>query len=221
MWLELDHALGEGNLSVRQYNLMIGLTLFWGLGINALICVFCTDFFLSINPVALIVGYFISAIIGIVMAKGSGSAIVSFIGYNLVVLPVGAVLSVALAEYAPGMVQNAIVSTAIVCLMMIIVATIKPSLFEGLGSTLFIALSLSIVVEFFMMLFGVHLAIMDWVVLIIFCGYIGFDWNRANSYAPTADNAIDSALELYLDIINIFLRILSIMARSNSRRGRN
>ena len=53
----------------------------------------------------------------------------------------------------------------------------------------------------------------DWVVAAIFCGYIGYDWGRANAIPKTLDNAIDSAASLYIDIIILFMRILRIMAR--------
>lgn len=221
MWIELEHSLGEGTLSFRKYNALIGATILWGLVINAIICKFFADVVMSINPIALIIGYFISAIAGILIARSSMNAFVSFIGYNLVVLPIGAILSLAVSQYNPALVANAMFSTAVVVTAMLVLAVVWPGLFEGLGGTLFAALLLSIVVELVLMLFGMDLAIMDWVVLIIFCGYIGYDWNRANCYAPTADNAVDAALELYLDIINIFIRILSIMGRSNSRSGRN
>ena len=49
--------------------------------------------------------------------------------------------------------------------------------------------------------------------LMFFLGYIGFDWSRANSIPKTLDNAVDSAASLYMDIINLFLRILRIMGR--------
>ena len=38
-----------------------------------------------------------------------------------------------------------------------------------------------------------------------------------DSLSVGAHNAIDSALDVYLDIINLFLRILRILARSRSR----
>ncbi len=53
----------------------------------------------------------------------------------------------------------------------------------------------------------------DWVVVLIFCGYIGYDWGRANQIPKTLDNAVDSAAALYMDIINLFLRILRILGR--------
>ena len=59
--------------------------------------------------------------------------------------------------------------------------------------------------------FGFKAPIMDWIVIILFCGYVGFDWGRANMIPKTVDNAIDSSAALYMDIINIFIRVLSIL----------
>ena len=60
---------------------------------------------------------------------------------------------------------------------------------------------------------GVHTTIFDFIVVIIFCGYIGYDWARAQEYNPTLDNAIDSAADIYVDVINLFVRILSIIGK--------
>jgi FtsH-binding integral membrane protein len=64
--------------------------------------------------------------------------------------------------------------------------------------------------------FGGSPAIIDWIVVLIFCGYIGYDWGRANQIPKTYDNAVDSAAALYMDIINLFLRILRILGRSRN-----
>jgi FtsH-binding integral membrane protein len=80
---------------------------------------------------------------------------------------------------------------------------------------IFIALLAVIIVELVeIFIFGVHHGIIEWMVAIIFCGYIGYDWSRANSIPRTLDNAIDSAAALYMDIINLFLRILRIMGEA-------
>ena len=56
--------------------------------------------------------------------------------------------------------------------------------------------------------------IIVYIVVLIFCGYIEYDWAKANTQRKTIDNAIDSATELYIDIINLFIRILRILARA-------
>ncbi|MDA3846221.1 MAG: Bax inhibitor-1 family protein, partial [Vallitaleaceae bacterium] len=63
------------------------------------------------------------------------------------------------------------------------------------------------------LIFKQSYGIIDWIVAIIFCGYIGYDWGRANMIPKTLDNAIDSAAALYMDIINLFLRVLRILGR--------
>jgi FtsH-binding integral membrane protein len=54
---------------------------------------------------------------------------------------------------------------------------------------------------------------LDWAVVLIFCGYIGYDWGKAQRQEKTIDNAVDSAAAIYMDIINLFLRILRILGR--------
>ncbi|MNG09375.1 Inhibitor of apoptosis-promoting Bax1 [compost metagenome] len=97
---------------------------------------------------------------------------------------------------------------------MMALGTLYPRFFQKIESALFWALLIAIVVELVqVMVFKVKLEIMDWIVAVIFCGYIGVDWGRANSIERTVDNAIDSAACLYLDIINLFIRILEIMSK--------
>lgn len=57
-------------------------------------------------------------------------------------------------------------------------------------------------------------AIFDYAVVLLFSAYIGYDWAKANRYQRTVNNAIDSATDLYMDIINIFIRILAILNRN-------
>ena len=195
-------------LTSKQYNLAIGAILLWGFAINVIICMFFQDIFVTWNPVAVIIGYFVAAIIGLCMNKFSDNTIISFIGYNLVILPVGVVLSISLEDYYVSSVLYAFIQAALITLLMIIIATIKPEIFESMGQTLFICLTGAIVIEFIMVLVGVNPRWWDWIVALIFCGYIGYDWTEAQKKRKTLDNAVDSAVDLYLDIINLFVRLL-------------
>ena len=51
----------------------------------------------------------------------------------------------------------------------------------------------------------------DYIFILIFSLYLGYDWCKAQYYPKTYDNAIDSALDIYLDVINLFIRLLSIL----------
>ena len=56
---------------------------------------------------------------------------------------------------------------------------------------------------------------MDYIVALIFCGFIGFDWAKAQVFPKTLDNAVDSAADIYVDVANLFIRILAITGKSN------
>jgi FtsH-binding integral membrane protein len=204
-------------LSASMYNLVIGLTLLWGFAVNAyLVNTVPAESLIGINPWLFFGGYFACCIAGVLMFSMSSNPLVSFIGYNLVVVPFGLVLTMLLSQYEPDLVQDAINATAIVTLLMMALSTAFPRFFAGLGSILFISLLCAIIAEVVLIfVFKTHLSIMDWIVALIFCGYIGFDWYRANNIPRTLDNAIDSAAALYMDIINLFIRILQIISNKN------
>ena len=195
-------------LTSKQYNVAIGVILLWGFAVNVIMCIFFQDVFITWNPVAVIIGYFVVVIIGICMSVFSDNTIISFIGYNLVILPVGVVLSISLEDYYVSSVLYAFIQAALITLLMIVIATINPEIFESMGQTLFICLTGAIVIEFIMVFVGVNPRWWDWIVALIFCGYIGYDWAEAQKKRKTLDNAVDSAVDLYLDIINLFLRLL-------------
>ena len=51
----------------------------------------------------------------------------------------------------------------------------------------------------------------QWDILVagLFCLYIGYDWGKAQALPKTADNAVDMCVGLYLDVINLFMSLLS------------
>lgn len=195
-------------LTNKQYNIAIGIILLWGFLVNTIMCIFFQDSFSRLNPTMVLIGYFVVALVGICMSVFSNNPIVSFIGYNLVVLPVGVVLSICLKDYYISSIVQAFILTTAITSILIIVSSIKPEIFLSMGKTLFICLSGTIIIEFIMILFGNVPKWWDWIVALLFCGYIGYDWAEAQNKTKTLDNAIDSAVDLYLDIINLFLRLL-------------
>jgi len=130
------------------------------------------------------------------------------------VVPFGLVLNIIVSAYDPVLVFSAIKVTAIVTAIMMFAGSLWPAFFRRIIGALTIALFAVIIVQLveIFVLKQQH-GIIDWVVVVIFCGYIGYDWGRANAIPKTVDNAIDSAAALYMDIINLFVRILRIMGR--------
>ncbi|WP_133406752.1 Bax inhibitor-1 family protein [Parashewanella tropica] len=197
------------------YNLIIGLTLLWGFAVNwFMVAHIPVDSIRSIDPIIFFIGYFASCFFGIYLFNSSDKPIVSFIGYNFVVVPFGLIINLVVSQYDPDLVLEAIKMTGMVTFVMMLLGTMYPAFFNKIAGGLTIALLCVIIVELIQIfIFKKHYGIMDWIVALIFCGYIGYDWARANAIPKTVDNAIDSAAALYMDIINLFLRILRILGR--------
>ena len=216
VWDRTAIGINESDLlSPAAYNVAIGMVLFWGFGVN---------FYMvqNIPPEAamqfgfwpFMIGYIACCFAGVMLYSRSDNPAISFVGYNLVVLPFGLVINTIVAGYSPGVVLEAIRVTAGVTIVMMCLGSMYPAFFQRISGALTMALLGVIIVEmvgyFF---FDFHHGIFDWAVAAIFCGYIGYDWGRANQIPKTLDNAIDSAAAIYMDVINLFLRVLRIMGR--------
>ena len=203
-----------GSLSHSGYNALIGLILLYGFGVNVILVNTCAELVASIQPLALIIGYLVLCFTGIAISRKSNNPIISFVGYNLVVVPIGLVLSVALQGISETLVFNALITTAGVVLLMLVASTVYPKVFLSLGRALGITLLIVIIVELILALTGTTTpTFLDVIVALLFCLYIGYDWAKAQDQDFTTDNAVDACVGLYLDIINLFLRILSLYSR--------
>lgn len=214
---------GDVEISERTYNLVIGGVLLYGFLVNCFMVAFLSDAafnFVYNNTLMFYISYFVMCIAGGLMVHRSSNPVISFIGYNFYVIPLGLIISASLQMLsyagATDIVVTAFGITAIVTIAMMVASTLFPSFFLSLGRTLFVTLAITVILELILALAGASLGIIDYVVVLIFCGYIGYDWARANTMVRTVDNAIDAAAELYVDIVVLFMRLLRILARSNN-----
>ena len=211
---------GETEISERSFNLIIGGVLLWGFLLNyAMVALFgaqVSQMVARSNPFVFLIGYLAMVIVGSIMIS-KDSSVLSFVGYNLIALPIGVVICACLQGMPVSIVQSALLVTAIVTLSFMILATVFPGFFLSMGRTLGVALLITIVAELLStLIFRAASSLFEWVFVAIFSLYIGYDWARANTCARTTNNAIDLAANLYLDIVNLFLRILEIMGRRNN-----
>ena len=204
-------------VSPERYNLILGGTLLWGFVMNVLFCLFFSRAVARIDFTWILVPYAVLALTGILLNTFSHKPLWSFVGYNLVVLPLGLVLSALIAEEGSAAVRETFQITAAVAAGMLLLSNWKPDFFSRLGPCLLGALLIAVAAELLTFFLGGGLVLTNALVALIFCGYIGYDWARAQQRPKTADNAIDSACALYLDIINLLLRVLASRSRSRRR----
>ena len=211
-------------ISDQKFNLILGGCLLWGFLVNVILCTVFSDSILALavnNYIVFLIAYFVLVIVGCTMVNKSDNPTVSFIGYNLIVIPIGMIISMSLSLYVAAgyasIIPMAFGITGAVTLTMMFISSCFPDFFASntLGKTLGITLLVTIVIELILLITGVgSLGIIDYIVVLIFCGYIGYDWAKANQGPKTVDKAVDAAAMLYVDIANLFLRIMRILARA-------
>ena len=202
----------------RLYNgIMMGVLL-WGLLVNVVLCAVAGDVLDRINPIVFLIGYVVLAFGGIALAAKSDNPWISFLGYNMVVLPFGLVIASLVAEaggIGSDVVTYAFLYTLLITLGISGAALAFPQLFQKLGGALLGCLVGMIICEIVLVILGVDQVWADWVVAGIFSLYIGYDVYRSQQFAKTVDNAVDCALDIYLDIANLFIRLLRILSKKD------
>ncbi len=213
----LNSGVGD-QIGVRRYNAVMLLTLLWGFLVNTVMVYYFAipimRLLSGVGPLWIFIGYFVLAIAGIAISARSTNPWISFLGYNLLVLPIGVLLCLILPGIPVAIVTKALLLTGIVTATMTLLGLVAPNVFLGMGRTLFIALIVGILAELVAtFLFHYTGTAFDWLFVVLFSGYIGYDVAKSQIYPKTVDNAVDCALDIYLDIINIFIRLLALLSR--------
>lgn len=170
----------------------------------------------TLSILGLILLGFVLPIAGCFMAMSDNLGI-SFIGYNMITIPFGLILGPVVNQYAPDVVQNAVLLTAMITGVMGFAGITYPNFFRSIGSSLFVAL-IGLVVVRLIAIFVPTLnsfGIIDYAAAGIFSLYIGYDMFRATEATRSVGSALKIAVSLYLDIINLFLSLLSIFGNDN------
>ncbi len=207
--LKLGRTVGK-EITERKYYNLIGLNLAYGLIANMLLVAMFGDVARHMNMWVFILIYFISCIGGTVLMSTSNNVATSFIGYNMIVIPVGLLLAVALPNYNLMDIAFAFGEALAITTIMILISNVKPNIFRKMGSALIMALLVFIIVECILLLFGFNFILMDFIAVGIFTLLVGYDWAKAQEYHKSSVTAILVASSLYLDIVNLFLRLLNI-----------
>lgn len=202
-------------LDNKKFNLILGLVIAYGVGVNVLTCALLNSVeFTNTMTIVTCVVAFVLGIGGIFVAQ-SNKPSMSFLGYNMLVIPFGVMLSTTVRLYEPHIVLEAFVITFLIMLLMITVSSMFPDVFKNMGVVLFTVLCGLIVAYLVFYLLGINTLVLSWISAGLFSLYIGYDWVMAQSGPKTLDAAIDAALGIYLDIVNLFLDLLRILGEAD------
>ena len=217
----IANAKSTDIISSKKFNMLYGGMLIYSFLINAIMIMFFFDpiYELTSNGLGFFLIYFAMIIVGNIMIKKSEEIVVNFIGFNLVDVALGFVVTTVVDTFIvygySKVIATAFFATAAITFTMILLSNIFQNFFNSIGTTLGIILIITIIVELILAFTGIFYTFTDYLILFIFCGYIGYDWARANTCEKTTRNAIYMACEMYINIVNVFIRLISILSRAN------
>ena len=219
---------GANEISKNLFALLVSLFTAIGVGSSAVAAYYCQKLVLT-WPILIgvlvigIVGILIahrSDNVGILIAHRSDNPAVSLIGLLMVAIPLGCITGPVVALYTPVSVFTIFLVTTAMVVVLGLVGAVIPDNLESWGSWLLGALLVLLVGYFIIPLSSFvgmpmtqALNIWDWIGVAIFAFLIVYDWNRAMRVPRTVDNAVDCGLAIYLDFINIFIRLLRLYAQ--------
>lgn len=207
-------------LSARSYNLVISGLLFIGFCVMAIGSYFTGTmafqrFYSSLGGAfAVLIGSLVLSVGGMLMissATKNQSVGLAVAGYVIFIVSFGFTASLGLAYYDLPTIQTAFAVTAGITLVFGALGLMFPAFFQKLTGIVFGALLAVCLVEIVLAIMGVHQTITDWIVIAIFSVFIARDTYIATTVPPTLPNAIMMACQLYADVINVLLRVLSLL----------
>ena len=207
-------------LSPRVFNFAVSGLIFLGFCVMGLgtyftgTMTFARMMYSGSGAMGFILGTLIGTVVGIfVMSAGAKrqSVAMSLVGYALFASTCGLMASTALIAYDLPTINTAFAATAAVTVVFGALGVTFPNLFKRIPGVLCGALLGLILVELVLAIAGVPQTVTDYLVVIVFAGFIGFDTYQATQVEPTLPNAVMAATNLFLDIINVFMRILAIV----------
>ena len=227
------YVLNSNDYSIREFNSTLSKTftrMFTGLLITALaaIITYGTSLILFVEHY-----YWLLAIAEIIMVlvfslgfkKLSPTAVTAlFYGYAILN---GVTLSTIFIVYDLALIGKSFIITAILFGALAYLGHSTDKDLTKMGPILLTALLIGIIATIINLFLGSTMfsIVLDWVMLFIFAGLTIYDMNKMKMMSQTIQNDSASlekmyiycAMELYLDFINIFLRILRILGRANRK----
>lgn len=209
-------------VDIRVYNMIMGGTILYGLVINIVMCLIFGNLMRSINPIAITLIYVVCCVIGKLVATDSDKPVISFVGYNLVVIPMGLVLTCIVESlYIDSIViVQAIIITACIVIFMVGLAIIYSDFFGKLSGIFCASILGGVFIETTFLVGGFEQIEISWLVAGLLSIYIGYEFWNSQQREKTVDNAVDSAMYIYFAIINLVIRILMTMGNGKGKRKR-
>ena len=220
----IQNSAVEGKtISIRLYNFIIAALIFMGFCVMGAGCYITRDIhflmYLSSHAFFVMGITFIGTIGGLILmsvAQSRQSAPMSLSGFILFITTFGFISSIGVMAADLPTINIAFTATAAITLIFGTLGVLFPRFFAMVSGVFLGILMAVILVEIVLMFMGIDQTVTDYVVVALFACFIGWDTYCATQVSPTVPNAVLMASNLFVDIMNVFLRVLSIVNRSNN-----
>lgn len=211
---------GEGTMSANLYASWVTFLTAFGIAVSAATAYIALSFEFTL---LLLLPALVASIVGILISKNNDDVTLSLVGYMLVAVSFGFITVPVVAMYTTASVVRILSLTTTVVLGLGFVGALVPKSLESWWSWLFGGLLVLLAGQLFLPLasylgvpIGDAMNLWDWVGVVLFSGLVVYDLNRAMRIPYTMNNAVDCAVEVYLDFANLFIRLLSLLGDSDN-----
>ncbi len=216
---EITTTSGGKLISKRAYFATMGALMLLGFGFVALTYWITTSTSMfdklleNETGFGTILALILAPIVGIIVTlvgKKKRSLGLSVVGYILVVGCLGFTTGILLPLYDLSSIFGALVATLVVAAVFTVLGMLFPELFAKLNGVLFGVLIGAVLGALICTFMRLPMVWYNWVILVVFAGFIGHDTYKAANDEPTVANAVWHAVDIWVDLINIFLQLLDI-----------
>ncbi len=220
MQISLDvfsRRIEQGSMSLRTFYGLISLFIASGLLTTFLVANHLVSIGYQMTSWLEIIGCLVICIAGIFLVHRTENLFLSLVGYAMIAIPLAFCVAGQLGASTSQAISNAGILTALITGVMGFLGVTFPNVFKGLGSALFFSLLALIILRILAIFIPAINAfgILEYLGAGIFSLYIGYDMYRASTVERTYKNALDIAINLYLDILNLFTHLLSILGNDD------
>jgi FtsH-binding integral membrane protein len=211
---------GEGNMSANRYAFWVTFWTAFGIATSAVTSYFALSWEFSL---LLFYSALVAAFVGIWIASDNDNPIISLGGYMLLTVSFGVITGPVVAMYTTASVTRILLLTTAMVIGLGMAGTLIPQSLESWRSWLFGGLLLLLAGQILLPLIsylgipiGNTMTLWDWAGVTLFSFFVVYDLNRAMRIPYTMKNAIDSAVAIYLDFANLFIRLLSLLGDADN-----
>lgn len=159
-----------------------------------------------------LVGLCVGSLVVVYFAAKSENPSMKFTWSTILAVIFGLMIAPMLAQYTTYVIEKALLLTMGITAVMCVAGIIFKNFFNSIGNVLFYSLLCLVFVRILQIFIpALDLSIIDYIAAGIFSLYIGYDITQASQMNKTITNALDVTLNLYLDIMNLFINLLSIL----------